>query len=63
MNLLPAVSAVNSQTSTQFAKSHSRVKTIFATFRTAELNNANNADKDAALNETNGFMWPSRVDK
>ena len=63
MDVLPAVSATNGQISTQFAKSYSRAKTIFVTFGTAEFNNINDGDNTAANNETNGFMWPSRVDK
>jgi hypothetical protein len=61
MNVLPAVSATNGQISTQFAKSFSRVKTIFVTFGTPEFNATHAADK--TLNETNAFFWPSRGDK
>jgi hypothetical protein len=61
MNVLPAVAATNGQISTQFAKSFSRVKTIFVTFGTPEFNATYAADK--TLNETNAFFWPSRGDK
>ena len=38
MNVLPGVSQASGQISTQFAKSYSRVKTIFVTFGTQEYN-------------------------
>jgi len=50
MNVLPAVSAVNGQISTQFAKSYSRIKSIFVTFGTAEFNGP--YEKDKLHNET-----------
>jgi hypothetical protein len=63
MNVLPGVSATNGQISTQFAKSYSRVKSIFVTFGSAEFNNASSWDVASEFNETNGFLWPSRLDK
>ena len=45
MNVLPGVSAVNGQISTQFSKSYSRVKSIFVTFGTGEFNGAFAFDK------------------
>jgi hypothetical protein len=61
LNILPGVSAENGQISTQFAKSYSRVKSIFITFGTAEFNNVFVADD--GINETNSFLWPARIDK
>jgi hypothetical protein len=63
LNILPGVSAANGQISTQFAKSYSRVKSIFITFGSAEFNNVNAGDRGAKINETNGFFYPSRSDK
>ena len=63
MNVLPAISATNGHISTQSARSYSRVKNVFVTFGTAEFDNINDSDKAAARRETNGFTWPSRVDK
>jgi hypothetical protein len=59
--VLPGVASVDGQISTQFAKSFSRVKTIFVTFGTAEMQSSR-AD-DLPYGETNAFFWPSRAQK
>ena len=56
LNILPGVSVANGRISTQFAKSYTRVKTIFVTFGTGEFNT------ESVRNETNAFYWPARTD-
>ena len=58
LNMVPGVTPVNGQISTQFSKSYNDSTTVFFTFGTPEFPPVN--DRERIRNETNAFFYPSR---